>query len=48
MTFEIAHKLTISEDTVKHHLTQIFIKTSASTRLELAMLALRHDLHRSR
>ena len=36
---EIGAKLTISDETVKHHLTQIFNKTGTSTRLELALLA---------
>jgi two-component system, NarL family, nitrate/nitrite response regulator NarL len=41
---EIARKLGMSEDAVKDHVTQILVKTGATTRLELAMLALRHDL----
>jgi DNA-binding NarL/FixJ family response regulator len=41
---EIAVKLKISEDTVKHHLTQIFNKTGVSTRLELALFATHHNL----
>ena len=41
---EIAEKLSISEKTVKHHLTNIFNKTGVSTRLELAMFALHHGL----
>jgi len=36
---EIGTKLSISDETVKHHLTQIFNKTGVSTRLELALLA---------
>jgi len=36
---EIGAKLSISDETVKHHLTQIFNKTGVSTRLELALLA---------
>jgi len=36
---EIGSKLAISDETVKHHLTQIFNKTGVSTRLELALLA---------
>jgi two-component system, NarL family, nitrate/nitrite response regulator NarL len=36
---EIAASLSISEETVKHHLTQIFNKTAVSSRLELALLA---------
>jgi len=36
---EIGAKLAISDETVKHHLTQVFNKTGVSTRLELALLA---------
>jgi two-component system nitrate/nitrite response regulator NarL len=41
---EIAEKLTISEDTVKHHLSRIFDKVGVSNRLELAMYAVSHGL----
>jgi two-component system, NarL family, nitrate/nitrite response regulator NarL len=41
---DIAKKLSISEDTVKHHLTQIFSKTGVSNRLELALFAMHHQL----
>jgi DNA-binding NarL/FixJ family response regulator len=41
---EIAEKLTISEDTVKHHLSRIFDKVGVSRRLELAMFAVNHGL----
>jgi two-component system nitrate/nitrite response regulator NarL len=41
---EIARKLTLSEDTVKHHLTNIFNKMGASNRLELALFAVHHRL----
>jgi len=41
---EIAAKFSISEDTVKHHLTNIFDKTGVSTRLELALYAVHHKL----
>lgn len=34
---EIASKLTLSEDTVKHHLSHIFAKAGVSSRLELAI-----------
>lgn len=40
----IAEQLTVSEDTVKHHLTNIFDKTGASNRLELALFAVHHHL----
>ena len=39
---DTARKLSISEDTVKHHLTSIFDKTGASNRLELALFAIHH------
>ena len=41
---EIAQKFTISEDTVKHHLSNIFDKTGVSSRLELALFAVNHQL----
>lgn len=41
---DIAARLSISQQTVKHHLTNIFDKTGISTRLELALLAIREDL----
>jgi len=41
---EIAGKLSITEKTVKHHLTNIFDKLGVSTRLELALFAIHHDL----
>jgi len=41
---DIAKQLSISEDTVKHHLTNIFDKTGVSTRLELALFAVNHRL----
>jgi two-component system nitrate/nitrite response regulator NarL len=40
----IAQTLSISEDTVKRHLTHIFYKTGVSSRLELAMFAVHHQL----
>ena len=43
---EIAKKFTLSEDTVKHHLTHIFDKLGVSNRLELAMFAINHGLAR--
>ncbi len=41
---DIAARLSISPQTVKHHLTNIFDKTGISTRLELALLAIRENL----
>ncbi len=41
---DIAQKFSISEDTVKHHLTNIFDKLGVSTRLELALFAINHNL----
>jgi DNA-binding NarL/FixJ family response regulator len=42
---EIAHRFSIAEKTVKHHLTNIFDKVGVSNRLELALFALNHGLH---
>ncbi len=44
---DIAQKYSISEDTVKHHLTNIFDKLGVSTRLELALFAVNHHLLRN-
>lgn len=41
---DIAQKFSLSEDTVKHHLTHIFDKLGVSNRLELAMFAVSHRL----
>jgi two-component system, NarL family, nitrate/nitrite response regulator NarL len=41
---DIARKFQISEDTVKHHLTNIFDKVGVSSRLELALFAVNHKL----
>ncbi len=41
---DIAQKFGISEQTVKHHLTNIFDKLGVSTRLELALFAVNHHL----
>lgn len=41
---DIARKLSISEDTVKHHLSNIFDKLGVSNRLELALFAVNHNL----
>jgi DNA-binding NarL/FixJ family response regulator len=41
---DVAQKFQISEDTVKHHLTNIFNKVGVSNRLELALFAVHHKL----
>jgi two-component system nitrate/nitrite response regulator NarL len=41
---EIAQKFSLSEDTVKHHLTNIFDKVGVSSRLELALFAINNRL----
>jgi two-component system, NarL family, nitrate/nitrite response regulator NarL len=41
---EIARRFSLSEETVKHHLTRLFAKVGAATRLELAMLATQHGI----
>jgi two-component system nitrate/nitrite response regulator NarL len=41
---EIASYFKISEDTVKHHLSNIFDKLGVSTRLELALFAVNQSL----
>jgi two-component system, NarL family, nitrate/nitrite response regulator NarL len=41
---DVADRLAISLQTVKHHLTSIFDKTGVSSRLELALFAIRHGL----
>ena len=41
---EIAEKFVLSQDTVKHHLSNIFDKVGASNRLELALFAVHHRL----
>ncbi len=41
---DIAQKFSLSEDTVKHHLTNIFDKLGVSNRLELAILAIGRGL----
>ena len=41
---EIARRFALSEDTVKHHLTNIFDKVGVASRLELAMFAINNRL----
>jgi DNA-binding NarL/FixJ family response regulator len=41
---EIAQRFSLSEDTVKHHLTNIFDKVGVSSRLELALFAINNRL----
>ncbi len=41
---EIARKLSLSEETVKHHLTHIFDKLGVSNRVELVLFAVRQRL----
>jgi DNA-binding NarL/FixJ family response regulator len=41
---DIAQNFRISEDTVKHHLSSIFDKLGVSTRLELALFAISHQV----
>jgi two-component system, NarL family, nitrate/nitrite response regulator NarL len=44
---DIADKLSISEQTVKNHISKIFQKLNVSDRLELALYAVHHNLHES-
>ena len=41
---EIARRLRVSVDTVRHHVTNIFDKTGASNRLELVLFAIEKKL----
>lgn len=41
---EIAHRFTVREDTVKHHLTRIYDKVGAANRLELVLMAAQKGL----
>ncbi|MCU1286138.1 MAG: two component transcriptional regulator, LuxR family [Acidobacteriales bacterium] len=43
---DIAAKFSITSDTVKHHLSNIFDKVGTSSRLELALFAVHHELHK--
>jgi DNA-binding NarL/FixJ family response regulator len=45
---EIARKFSLSEDTVKHHLTNIFDKVGVASRLELALFAINNRLTEAR
>jgi len=42
----IARKLSLSEDTVKHHVSNVFDKLGVFSRLQLAVFAFNHDLVR--
>jgi DNA-binding NarL/FixJ family response regulator len=42
---DIAREFSVSEETVKHHLTRIFDKVGAANRVELAIVAQAHGLH---
>jgi DNA-binding CsgD family transcriptional regulator len=44
---DIAHELGVSEQTIKHHVANIFDKLGVSNRLELSLFALHHRLTRS-
>jgi len=41
---DIAQQFQLSEETVKRHLSNVFDKTGVSTRLELALFAIQHQL----
>jgi len=41
---DIARKYSISDDTVKHHLSNIYNKVGSPNRLELALFAVHHHL----
>ncbi len=45
---DIGEKFSISEETVKRHLTNVFDKLGLSTRLELALFAINHGLSETR
>jgi DNA-binding NarL/FixJ family response regulator len=44
---EIAERLSISDTTVRHHLTSIFSKLAVTDRLSLLLFALKHNLEHS-
>jgi len=44
---QIAQQFSLSEETVKRHLTNIFDRVGVSNRLELALFAIQHDLNQS-
>ena len=41
---DIARRLSVREDTVKHHVSSVFAKLGVSSRLELAVFAISHEL----
>jgi DNA-binding NarL/FixJ family response regulator len=41
---EVARILSVSQDTVKHHITKILDKTGMSSRVELALYAVEHGM----
>src|SRR5262245_9504442 len=41
---DIAERLSVREDTVKHHVSNVFAKLGVSSRLELAVFAINHEL----
>jgi two-component system, NarL family, nitrate/nitrite response regulator NarL len=41
---EVAYRLELSEQTVKHHITNIFDKVGVSNRMELTLFAINHHL----
>jgi two-component system, NarL family, nitrate/nitrite response regulator NarL len=41
---EVADRFGIAEDTVKHHLSNVFDKTGVSTRVELVVFSIRHNI----